>query len=200
MERKKLESAALSYAYLRGLFGIPLGLLVILSALANWEVGPLRHIWAFPVVALALGAVCLPIARHYNEHYGRISSSARQQARASVAVLICIAVMLGGSTLMRSEASWSLDLPVNAVAISFALVMLISYAIGVGLKTHHLVIWGTLLVAGALPVWDGADPSNIGLLMAGVAVILERPLRPPPVRRDVRIASVAGLGRGDVGA
>jgi hypothetical protein len=29
-----------------------------------------------------------------------------------------------------------------------------------------------LLVVGALPVWTGEDPSNIGLLLAGVAVIL----------------------------
>ena len=50
--------------------------------------------------------------------------------------------------------------------------MLLTYAIGVGLKAHHVVIWGALLLAGALPVWTGADPSNIGLVMAGVAVML----------------------------
>jgi hypothetical protein len=49
--------------------------------------------------------------------------------------------------------------------------MLLSYAIGVGLKAHHLVIWGALLVAGALPVWSGADPSNIGLVLTGIAVM-----------------------------
>ena len=61
--------------------------------------------------------------------------------------------------------------------------MLVSYAIGVGLKTHHVIIWGTVLVAGALPVWNGADPSNIGLVLAGVAldrhgVFDHRALRP----------------------
>jgi hypothetical protein len=80
--------------------------------------------------------------------------------------------MLGGATLLRSHASWSLDLPVNAIAVCFALVMLVTYAIGVGLKTHHIVIWGTVLTAGALPVWDGPDPSNIGLLIAGAGVVL----------------------------
>ena len=47
--------------------------------------------------------------------------------------------------------------------------MLISYAIGIGLKAHHMIIWGVLLAAGAVPVWNGPDPSNIGLLMAGAA-------------------------------
>jgi hypothetical protein len=50
--------------------------------------------------------------------------------------------------------------------------MLISYGIGIGLKAHHVIIWGIVLVAGALPVWNGADPSNIGLVIAGIAVIV----------------------------
>jgi hypothetical protein len=35
-----------------------------------------------------------------------------------------------------------------------------------------VVIWGALLVAGALPVWTGADPSNTGLLLSGVALLV----------------------------
>ena len=35
-----------------------------------------------------------------------------------------------------------------------------------------LVPVGALLVAGALPVWDGADSANAGLLLAGIAVAL----------------------------
>lgn len=171
MHRRNLETAAATYSYLRGLFFIPLGMLFILAALANWEVGPLGHIWAFPVAALVLGSACLPITHYYNENYGRVSLSARQQVRGAVAVLVGLAVMIGGSSLMRSQAGWSLDLPVNAIAVSFALIMLISYAIGMGLKAHHVIIWGALLVAGALPVWNGADPSNIGLVLAGVAVM-----------------------------
>lgn len=172
MERKNLETAAANYSYLRGLFFIPLGMLLILAALANWEVGPLRHIWAFPVAAVVVGAICLPISRYYNENYGRLSPSTRQQVRGAVAVVIGLAVTVGGSLLLRSRVAWSLNLPVNATAVSFALIMLISYAIGVGLKAHHMIIWGALLVAGALPVWDGADPSNIGLVLAGVAVMV----------------------------
>ena len=67
----------------------------------------------------------------------------RQQVRAGIGLVLAAALMLGGATLLRSHASWSLDLPVNAIAVCFALVMLITYAIGVGLKTHHVIIWGT---------------------------------------------------------
>jgi hypothetical protein len=50
--------------------------------------------------------------------------------------------------------------------------LLASYAIGIGLSAHHVIVWGTLLVVGAVPVWDGADPGNVGLVLAGVAVIV----------------------------
>ena len=172
MQRENLETAAATYSYLRGLLFIPVGALCILAALGNWAVGPLRHAWAFTVAAVMIGAAYLAIAHYYNENYGRLSPSTRQQVRAGVAVVIGVAVMLGGSFLMRSRVDWSLDLPVNAIAVSFALVMLVSYAIGVGLKAHHVIIWGTLLVLGALPIWNGADPSNIGLVLAGVAIMI----------------------------
>ena len=172
MQRGNLETAAANYSYLRGLFGIPLGGLIILAALVNWRVCPL---WALLVAVMAAGAACLPIARYYNENYGRLSPSTRQQARGAVAAVIGVAAVGGGSLLLRGRADWSLDLPVNAIAVSFALFMLISYAIYVGLRAHHVIIWGALLVAGALPVWNGADPSNIsnvGLVLAGVAVMV----------------------------
>jgi hypothetical protein len=172
MRRRDLETAAASYSYLRGLLLIPLGALLILAALGNWAVGPLRHAWAFVVATMAIGLLYLVISRYYNEHYGRLTPSTRQQVRATVAVAIAVALVLGGSLLLRSRAEWSLDLPVNAVAVTFALLMLVSYTIGVGLKAHHAIIWGAVLVAGALPVWNGEDPSNIGLLLAGVAVMV----------------------------
>jgi hypothetical protein len=172
VQRRNLETAAASYSYLRGLLFIPVGALCILAALGNWKVGPLRHAWVFVGVAAAIGLASLLILRYYNENYGRLTPSTRQQVRAGVTVVVAVAVMIGGSSLLRSQADWSLDLPVNAIAIGFALVMLISYGVGVGLKRHHVIIWGALLLTGALPVWDGADPSNIGLVLAGVAVML----------------------------
>ena len=186
MQRANLERAAANYSYLRGWFYFPAGALCICAALANWEVGPFRSAWAFPVAVLVIGAACLPIVRFYTTNYGRMSMSTRQQIRGAIAVLIGVGVMIGGSSLMRSEAGWSLDLPVNPIAVSFALIMLITYAIGVGVKAHHVIIWGTLLVVGAVPLWHGDDPSNIGLVLAGVAMMVTGSLRPPPVRRHVR--------------
>ena len=50
--------------------------------------------------------------------------------------------------------------------------VLVGGVVGVGLKAHHVIIWGALLVVGAVPVWNGADPGNIGLVLAGVAVMV----------------------------
>jgi hypothetical protein len=172
MQRRELETAAANYTYLRGLLYVPLGGLFVLAALGNWEVGPLRHTWVFLLVALALAAVAAAVNRYYNDTYGRLTPSTGQQVSAGIGLVLAVALMLGGATLLRSHASWSLDLPVNPIAVCFAVVMLASYAIGIGLKVHHLIIWGALLVAGALPVWNGADPSNIGLLLCGAAVIV----------------------------
>ena len=172
MQRRHLETAAANYSYLRGLLLIPGGALCIVAALGNWGAGPLRHSWVLFAAVLVIGVASLLIARFYNENYGRLSPSTSQQVRGALAVTIGVAVMIGGSLLLRSRADWSLDLPINATAVAFAVLMLVSYAIGVGLKPHHVIIWGALLVAGALPVWNGADPSNIGLVLAGVAFMV----------------------------
>src|SRR5688572_143460 len=100
MERTALESAVADNSHLRGLFAVPLAGLMVLSALGNWAVGPLRHSWVFVVCALLLAATCLPLARYYNEHYGRVTPSKRQQTRAAIAVAICVPVMIGGSLLL----------------------------------------------------------------------------------------------------
>ncbi len=171
MQRTKLESAVAENSHLRGLFALPLGGLMLLSALGNWQVGPLREDWVFVGCALLLLASCLPLARFYNEHYGRVTPSRRQQTRAAVGVAVCLPVMIGGSLLLSSRAAWSLDLPVNPTAISFAVVMLVTYALSVGLRAHHRVIFGALLVAGLLPLWAHEGMSgNAGLALAAVAV------------------------------
>lgn len=118
-----------------------------------------------------LAGTYLPIARYYNEHYGRATPSTRQNRRAAITVIIALPLIIGGSLLLSSRASWSLDLPVNPTAISCAFLMLMMYAMSVGLRTHHRIVFGVLLVAGVLPVWKHAGMSgNTGLLLAGVAI------------------------------
>jgi hypothetical protein len=171
MQRTELEAAVAENSHLRGLFAVPLAALMLLAALGNWEVGPLRHAWVFVVCAVLIAAACLPIARFYNEHYGRVTPSKRQQTRAALAIVLCLPIVIGGSLLLSSRASWSLDLPVNPTAISFALVMLVTYAMSVGLRAHHAVVFGALLVVGLVPVWERAGESgNTGLALAAVAV------------------------------
>jgi len=179
------ESAAAKYTYLRGLTMLPLGALLILAALANAEVGPS---WAFPVAVAAGAAVWLWIARYYGERYGRISPSSRQQLRATLAALLAVAVMAGGSVLLK-------DAPVNAIAVPFAVVMLIAYAIGMGLAPHHVVVWGGLVLAGT--IWTG---DNEGLVLMGVAVIVNGVLDHRQLVRRFGSPGLLRLEDGDVGA
>jgi hypothetical protein len=172
MEERRPDTAAVTYSYLRGLQMVPVGVLAIVSALANADVGPLGSDWAFLLAVALAGAAWLAIWSHYRDHYGRMTPTPRQHARDAVAAVAAIGVVLLGSLLLRSRVSWSLDLPVNAIAVSFAAMMLITYALGAGVKRHQLIVWGIVLAAGALPVWNGEDPSNVGLAMAGVALIV----------------------------
>jgi hypothetical protein len=171
MERKRLESAATDYSYLRGLFGIPLGVLAIVSALGNWEWGPFSHAWAFFVAVGLVAAMSLLINRYYKEHYGRVTLTKRQQVRTIAVSLLVAPLVIAGAFLLRSRVDWSLDLPVNPTAAMFAVLLLSGYAASVGLRAHHVAIWGSILVAALLPVWNGGDPSNIGLVMGGVGII-----------------------------
>ena len=171
MQRQELERRAAIHTHLRGALAIPAGLLFVLAALGNEAVGPLRHDWVFLACLAVLGGAYALIARAYRRHYGHVSPSAEQQLRSAVALVLAAVVVFGGSLLLRSRASFSLDLPVNAIPVTFAIVMLASYALGRVLCPHHAVVYGTLLVAGALPVWHGEDPSNIGLVLCGAAVI-----------------------------
>jgi hypothetical protein len=171
MQRHELETAGMTYAYLRGLIAVPGGALFILAACANAGIGPLGG-WGFLVAALLVALAAFAVTRYYNANYGRLTLTTRQEA-VFAALMGAVAVfMLVTSLLLRSRAGWSLDLPVNAIPVSFALAMLAVYRVGTGLKPHHILVWGSLLVAGALPVWDGADPSNTGLVLAGVAVMV----------------------------
>lgn len=198
MERMKLESAAASYPYLRGLLSIPVALVFIVAGLTNLEWGPLDQVWVFWGAALVAGVAYLRITRYYNENYGRVTLSTRGQVRAAVATVIGVALISGGVQL-----DWSFDLPVIGTVASFALIMLAFYAVTVGLKTHQVVIWGSLLVAGLLPVWGGVGPDNkinVGFVVMGVAIMATGIFDHGALKRTFESAKGMSLERGDVGA
>jgi hypothetical protein len=168
MERKDLETAAAHVTYLRGLLAIPIGMLFILTGLGNLGWGPLGHPWVFLGSLLVLGAAGLGINRFYNDNYGRVTRSNSQQLRYTVASLILFPAAMVGGPILDS----SFDLPVSAFAAAFALAMLAWFAICVGLRARHLIIWGSLLVAGLLPVWGTLpDKISVAWLPIGVATI-----------------------------
>jgi len=168
----RLRSTAADYPYLRGLISVPAGLLFIVAALGNSEWGPFADDWVFIVALLLIAAACWAVSRFYDAHYGHVTPSRRRQARAAAVTVAGVVLMIGVTMLLRSRASWSLDLPVNPIPAAFGALMLAYSAAVTGLRPHHIVIWGGLIAAGLAPVWDGADPGNAGLVMAGVAVMI----------------------------
>jgi hypothetical protein len=50
-----------------------------------------------------------------------------------------------------------LDLPVSASAVLFGVGMLAWFAVCVGLRSDHVVVWGALIVIGLVPVWGALD-------------------------------------------
>jgi hypothetical protein len=195
VDRARLQSAAAEYPYLRGLIAVPAGALFIVAALGNTEWGPFAHDWVFVAALLLIAGACWAVTRFYNEHYGRVTPSTRQQVKAAVVTAAGVVLMIGLSTLLRSRAGWSLDLPVNPIPAVFGALMLAYSAAVAGPRPHHLVIWGALIVAGLLPVWDGADPSNTGLVMCGVAVMVNGVLDHLRIVRTLGPATPS-LGRG----
>ena len=168
MDTTQLQSAAAEHRYLRGLIQVPVGLLFIAAALGNEHWGPLDSDWVFIAVMVLLAGAALAINRFYDDHYGRVTPAADREAKA-------IGMGLLGAALL------------------FGLLMLAYSATVVTLRPHHVVIWGSLALAGLLPVWSGDDPSNIGLVMCGVAVMangvfdhltIVRTLGPATLRTD----------------
>jgi hypothetical protein len=167
LERKRLEAAAAANHYLRGLVALPLGMVLVASALGNMEWGPFRHLWVVPVSWLVAGAAYLLITHAYNDNYGRVTP--KTEPRTVAGTVLAVVVMIGGPVLVQA-----LDLPVNGLGIAWGVVGLGYYVVTVGLRPHQVVIWGLVLVASLVPLWG--DPSttdtlNVGLLIVGVAMV-----------------------------
>jgi hypothetical protein len=168
VDRKELESIAASNHYLRGLLAIPVGVVLVAAALGNMEWGPFRRFWTVPAcIAVAAGAYAL-IVRHYNEHYGR--ALPRMGVRRELGIAAAVVVMGGGPAVVQA-----LDLPLNGLALVWAVVALAYYGTTVGLRAHHVVIWVAVLAASLVPLWPDPRTSNTyntAMLIVGAAVML----------------------------
>lgn len=166
MERKNLESVAAEYPHLRGLFSIPVGLVLIASGLGNLQWGPFSSTWAFFALIGLAAVAALGCLRYYNESFGRVTLSKRAQIRGLAAAVVCVPLIVGAALVDNN-----LDLPIWGFLAAWSVLMLVSYAMSVGLKPHHIVLWGGVLVASLLPLWGGMSGdmlANAGLLTAGV--------------------------------
>jgi drug/metabolite transporter (DMT)-like permease len=150
-----------------------MGVLLALAGVTN-----LRHPppgpWLAVVVAAGLllcGVGSLLISRHYRENYGIVVPTRARRMRNAAAIVAWAAVLFVGA---NKYLLWSPDSSVCVFAAAFAAATMVYYAILVGLREHHLVIWVTVFVVGLLPVWGdlGEDRDAIAMFPLGAALLL----------------------------
>jgi hypothetical protein len=162
MDAVQHPSDAPDHSRLRGLSAVPIGALLIVSALMTWQVAPFANGWVLLLVAAAALAGIFKIQTHYDDRYGPVVAPKPHIAH-GVALVVAIAAVL--------VLSWWLAIPVNAAPLMLAIIALAHYAFVVRARAHHLVIWGAVLVACLLPVWPDR-PYATTTLMLGVALVL----------------------------
>jgi hypothetical protein len=168
MRRTELEAAAANVTYLRGLFGLPLGALFLVTGLGNLQWGPLRSDGVFVLCLAAIAAGWALLTRFYDEHYGRVTTRSEPYLRTALPYAFYLGALVGGPLLD----AW-LDPSVSPLAALFAVAALSWYALRVQLRAYHVVVWGALLVGALIPVWDSFDDStSVAFLPIGVATIV----------------------------
>lgn len=172
MDRRQLESAGANYPHMHmhmlGLYGVPAGLLWFLIGLFNLA-KPSAEFWILGGGALLCLAAWAGVSLYYQRNFGRVTPARSGQVRYSRAAgagcaVFVAANVLGIAVLGRHQ-------PVSVMAAGWALGMLVFYAAIAGLRAHHIVIWGSLLVAGLLPIWGGVDVDAVACLAIGAATI-----------------------------
>lgn len=168
MDRKTLESAATRATNLRGLLGVPGGLIFIAIGLDKLKWGLFAHDWVFVVIVLGLVMSFAFINRYYDRHYGRATLTfSRLFANLGLNALVCFGLLAG------IIIDLAVDVPISIFAIVTAASMFTWYAIAIGLKPHHFMIWGALLVIGLIPMWGSLDDrTSVAWLPIGAATIL----------------------------
>ena len=173
MDRRHLESAGADYPYLQGLWTIPLGIGMIVAGVSNLQDRP-TGIGAIVLILGGLGlagGASLLIGRYYRDHYGSVTPTRDRTIRQILALVAWIVVLFLGA---NEALFWSPDGPQCIYASAFALATLAYYAILVGLRPHHVVIWGAVLVAGLLPIWGGlgVDRDPLAMILLGPVMML----------------------------
>jgi hypothetical protein len=200
MERKTLESTAAYYPYLQGLWAIPFGLGTILTGISNLQNRPGEPV----MLAILIGGlglvllVTLAIARYYRERYGSVTPTRDRLIRQGIAVVAWVVVLFVGA---NQYLLWSPDSAMCIYGSAFALATLAYYAILVGLRPHHIVIWGIVFVAGLLPIWGslGVDRDPLAMIPLGLALILSGILDQRLLARSFDSASRQNLESSNVG-
>ncbi|MEO8570912.1 MAG: hypothetical protein ABI553_04360 [Chloroflexota bacterium] len=171
MQRRHLESTAANYPYLQGLWIIPLGIGMIVAGVSNLENAPSGVLMlGIIVAALAFaGGLSLVIGRYYRQHYGSVTPTRDRYVRQFIALGAWIAILFIGANQFLL---WSPDGPRCIYASAFALATLAYYAILVGLRLHHVVLWGAVFVAGLLPIWGGLGADRDALAMVPLGLVL----------------------------
>ena len=174
MDRRQLESAGANYplVHVQGLYAVPAGLLWFVIGLSNLDHERLAG-WSLAAAAvLCLGAVA-GVSLYYRQRYGKVTPTRSRQVRYNVALAAGFVVFVGADQLARTIFGRPPTEPISSMLAAWALGSLVFYAIGSGLRSHHLVIWGAAVVAGLLPVWGvGVDRDAMAAFPIGLATIL----------------------------
>jgi drug/metabolite transporter (DMT)-like permease len=170
MDTAPLRTAATQYHALRGWLSVPTGVLFIAAGLFNLPIGdeevPASAAW-FLLVLIAVGVAYYLINRYYVTTFGRARPTRRVQWQvATYTVLAAIAICVGITIDTNA------DLRICLYAVTFAASLLGYYAWFTGLRPHHVVCLGAVIVLGLLPIWGGMDDKvSVALIPMGVATI-----------------------------
>ena len=200
MERRQLEAAAANYPYLQGLWAIPLGFGTIVAGISNLQNRPPEPVVLGIIIGgLAIAGVALVlIGRYYRDHFGTVTPTRDRYIRQALAIVAWIAVLFIGA---NQALFWSPDGPQCIYASAFALATLAYYAILVGLRPHHVMIWGAVFVAGLLPIWGGlgADRDPLAMIPLGLLLMLSGVLDQRLLARSFRQSGTEQLEGSRVG-
>ena len=186
MERQALHDTAAYYPYLQGLWAIPLGLTIMVAGMTNLQAAPS----GLALLGLAGGGLLLAaaaaglIARHYRNTHGRVTPTTSRRARYGAAVIAWVGVLFVAS----NHALWSPSPSISLFTSAFALATLAFYAILVGIRPHHAILWGAIFAAGLLPIWGGlgADRDALAMFPLGGALVVTGLLDQRLLARDLR--------------